>query len=157
MTEHERKLIRALRILLNWGKKNDGITPPFPVYHSYMSKIDGDRLPRWRTPEVTSSTVFLQAHADGELAIIESAEALVKDDPGLDPDGHHDPHEVAVWYIRIPTWGGTQYVATEAEAEEWRRHKAKAEQSAGSTKQRHTGATPQELARYAAVGPHHLE
>ena len=100
---------------------------------------------------------FEKAKHEAVVALIASAEALVGDDPSLDPDGQHDPHEVAVWYIHIPAWGGTQYVATEVEAEEWRRDKARAERAAGATKRRHTGTTPQELARYAEVGPHHLE
>jgi hypothetical protein len=157
MNPHEQKLIRAVRILLNWARKHDGITPPFPVFHPYMSRVDGADCPRWRAPKFSSTSVTVEPFADGEVALIEIAEGLVKEDADLDPERQHDPHEVAVWTINIPSWGSTQYVATEAEAEEWRRDKARSERSAGATKRRLTGATPQELRRYKHVGPHHLE
>jgi len=63
------------------------------------------------------------------------------------------PH---VWTIEVAGWGSTQMVALEYEAEAFRHHKANFEHGVGK-KTRLTGATPQELERYRAEGPHHLE
>lgn len=152
MINHEQRLIRAVRILLNWARKHDGIAPPFPVFHSYLSEVDK----RWRAPKHNPTSVGVEPFADGEEALISIAEGLVNADTSLDPD-KSNPDEVAVWLIHVPSWGSTQYVATAAEAEEFRKHKSKQERCAGSTKRRLTGATPQELARHRRVGPHDLE
>lgn len=157
MTEHERKLIRAVRILLNWARKHEETMPPFPTFHAYMSDATSARLPQWRAVSVTPTRVTVDPHSDGEEALIATAETLVKEDKELDPDAQRDPSEVAVWLIDIPNWGSTLYVATEAQAEEWRRDKARSERSAGSTKRRLTSATPQALRRYKYTGPHHAE
>lgn len=75
----------AMRTLFAWAEKHEEATMPVPVFHRYMSKVDGGYCKQWRValPFIgrgNGSLIGLAAFATAEEAIIATAEALVKDD-----------------------------------------------------------------------------
>lgn len=87
--EQDARTLWATRVLFSWAKKHEEATPPMPVFHRYMSKVDGDRLPSRRVPipfadhDGVFRGIGIQAFATPEAAVLALAEALAQQDPAL--------------------------------------------------------------------------
>lgn len=83
------RVLWAMRVLWKWAEKHEEATIPTPVFHRYMSKVDGARLPSWKAPVVFADAdgvfrgIGIQVFGSPEEATIAIAEALAKQDPAL--------------------------------------------------------------------------
>ncbi len=149
MTDNEQKLLRAVRIMLRWAERNDGITAPFPVYQSFLNGT------RWRaTLQPAPGRIELTPFTDGETALIATVDSLVLEDYTLDPD--YRAVNVQLWLIKIVNYGEFGFVGTEDDAEYMRKYKAHSERSVG-TKVRIRAANAEELGMYSIDGAYSVD
>lgn len=77
--EHNEKFLLAMRIIFAWSKKWEEATPIMPVYHRYLSDMNGVPLPRWKAFIDNKMEVF----DDPEKACIAIADFIVRLDPTI--------------------------------------------------------------------------
>jgi hypothetical protein len=73
----------AMRVLWEWARRHEEATPPTPIFHHYLSRADGDSIPRWKIANPV--TYKIETFASPEAAVVFAANALVTQDPSLAP------------------------------------------------------------------------
>jgi hypothetical protein len=79
----EQGLARSMRILFAWAEKHEEASIPMPVFHAYLSRVDGGAIKQWKTPIVTDHGVYVGAYVSPIEAVKAVADALAKQDPAL--------------------------------------------------------------------------
>ncbi len=75
--ERDRALAEAMRALFRWAQAHEEATIPMPVFHRYMSKVDGGDCPQWRVAmEDERGVVKIEAFSDPVEAVVALARSL---------------------------------------------------------------------------------
>ena len=73
----------AISVLDAYAEKHEEVAPPAPVFHRYMSKVDGSPVKQWRVPISTNKSILMQAFSTANGARLAVAQNLVERDPSL--------------------------------------------------------------------------
>lgn len=85
----ETRLLWAMRVLWAWAERHEEAAMPMPVFHRYLSKVDGARVPEWKAPVPFADPdgvfrgIKIVGFSSPEEATIALAEALFKQETSL--------------------------------------------------------------------------